>query len=458
MKADSSFSYWPELLTYPTGRPTNKRRVYIVNENTDTEIPTNHFFVNGQLQIYPSVDDNDFLTVHKKKSSLKFQAGRYIGLIPLNDYVMLDVRPRVPLKNLTRIMRIAEGQPRELDRFLSYYSECQEALPSMIDYFARALIDRVSDIAFDGLHREYARKSQGTSFPRGRIHIGDTVRRYSTRGIRHHVAASWYEATVDTPPNRCLKYTLWFLAGHYNSTNKKNRNDLLRRLERSYHIFSGVALDTSLGFLRSTTVNDPETLPSIRAYYKPALYLALLILQNRGISFTDRRRGILLSSLLINLQTTFEKYSRNVLRERLRDIETKVRVLDGSVKGGQKPLFDEPISPKRESQMATPDIVFNRASPSVDGSYPTLLVAEVKYKDFVEPKRSEINQAGMYALSYGAPVVIVHPRVEEKTHGMYPLPLRAPVTIYHYAIDLAATDPEAEEAKFAKSFRALLHV
>lgn len=461
-KADFSFSYWPKLLTDPSGRLTSKRRVYIVSENGETDIPTDNFIVNGKLRIYPSVYDNDYLSVRKRESSLVFQAGRYIGLIPLNDDIMLDVQPRVPLKNLTRIMRIAEGQPRELDRFLSYYSERSEALPSMIDYFARALIDRVSDILLDGLHREYVRKSLGTSFPRGRIHIGDTVRRYSTRGIQHHVASSWYESTIDTPPNRCLKYVLWFLADHYNCTNKKNRNEMLRRLENSYHIFSSVELDTSLGFLRSTTVNDPETLPSIRAYYKPALYLALLILQNRGISFTDRRRGVLMSSLLINLQTTFEKYSRNVLRTRLRDIETEVRVLDGNRKGldgGQKPLFDEPVAPGRERQTASPDIVFKCAAPSLDGSYSTLLVADVKYKDFIEPRREEINQASSYALSYGAPVVIVHPRVEEKTHGMYPFGrYKDPYSIYHYAFDLGAKDPEVEEEMFAKSFRELLHV
>lgn len=459
-KAGTSFSYWPELLTYPSGRPTNKRRVYIVDENSDTEIPANHLFVNGKFQLYPSVEDSDFLTVHRKKSSLVFQAGSYIGLIPLNDFVMLDVKPRVPLKNLTHIMRVAEGRPRELDAFLSYYSERHEPLPSMLDFFARALIDRITDIALDGLHREYLRKSESTAFPRGRIHIGETMRRHTTRGIQHHVVAGWYEPTVDTPPNRCLKYTLWFLAAQYNSINKRN-NDLLGRLERGYQIFSGVALDTSLGFLTSPTVENPETMPSIRAYYKPALYLALLILRNRGISFTDRSGGVLMSSLLINLQTTFEKYSRNILRDRLRNLETKVRVLDGNLKGpegGQKPLFDDPIGPLGQQQTASPDIVFKRGIPRVDGSYPTLLVAEVKYKKFVEPRRPEIEQATIYAVSYGAPVVIIHPCVEGQTHGMHPFRRMGPYTFYHYRFDLAANNPDEEEEIFAKSFRSLLHV
>jgi len=460
MKVDSSFSHWPELITYPSGRPTNKRHTFIVAELSDTEIPVTELMVDGVPEIYPWVDDTELLEVYRKRRTWKLKAGRHIGLIPINDYSMLDVRPRVPVKNLTHIMRIAEDKPRELETFLSYYSERHEGLPSMLDFFARTLVDRIDDIALDGLHREYLRKSESTSFPRGRIHIGETMRRHSTRGIGHHVAASWYEPTTDTPPNRCLKYTLWLLADQYNATKKRN-NNLIRRLERAYHLFSGVSLDTSLAFLNSSTVRDPETLPSIRAYYKPALYLALLILQNRGISFTDRKGRILMSSLLINLQTTFEKYARNVLRARLRDFETEVRVLDGNLKGpdgGQKPLFDDPIGTSRDEQSASPDIVFKRTTPSADGSYRTLLVAEVKYKDFVKPGRDETNQAITYAASYRAPVVIIHPRVEEKTHGMsLPKHIYAH-TIYHYAFDLAAQNPDAEEQDFAKSFRALLGV
>src|ERR1041384_7553198 len=159
----SSSSYWPELLTDPSGRLTDKRRVYIVSENGNTDIPENHFFVRGQFQMYPWADgDDDIVRVSRRKSSWKFQAGRYIGLIPLNDCVMLDVRPRVPLANLSRIMRIAEGKPRELEGFLSHYTERSESLPSMLDFFARALTDRITEIAFDGLYREYIEKAEGT--------------------------------------------------------------------------------------------------------------------------------------------------------------------------------------------------------------------------------------------------------------------------------------------------------
>ncbi len=71
--AGARFSYWPELLTYPGGRTTNKRHVYIVAESSDTDIPADKLYVNGKFQLYPSVEDSDFLTVRRKKSSLVFQ-------------------------------------------------------------------------------------------------------------------------------------------------------------------------------------------------------------------------------------------------------------------------------------------------------------------------------------------------------------------------------------------------
>jgi hypothetical protein len=82
-----------------------------------------------------------------------------------------------------------------------------------------------------------------------------------------------------------------------------------------------------------------------------------------------------------------------------------------------------------------PDIVFKRTTPRTDGSDRTHLVAEVKYINSVKPKWEDDEQAITYAASYRAPVVIIHPRVKEKTHGMS-LPKHVHAhPIYHYALD-----------------------
>lgn len=430
-----------------------KRKIYVVDEHEEVKIPLPDLIVRGQLQVYDPVGEGDFFTIHRTKGRLAFHAGGYIGLIPINDRVVLDVRPRVPLKNLERMMRIAEDTPFELSPYLRTYDGHDEPSPSMIDVFARALINTAKEIGFNGVHREYVRRSENTSFPRGRALIGETMQRHEAHGIRHRVTASWFETSVDTAPNRCLKYAVWYLADHYTSTGQ-NKSKILQGLEEVYHLFDTVPLDKSLQFLNASTVKNPETLPSNRSYYRPAIYLAILVIRNRGILFANRQGGILMPSLLIDLRKTFEVYVRNVLRVRLRDLESSIRVLNGNIKGtdgGAKPLFDESVSPS-----ATPDIVFKRTDMTEDASaYP--LVADTKYKKLKRPERTEIEQAVTYAASYRAPiVVIIHPRIDEPVHGLHLLGHISPFTVYHYAFDLAAKDPDLEEENCARSFRGLL--
>jgi 5-methylcytosine-specific restriction enzyme subunit McrC len=451
-KSPRPFENHGEPLIFSGSRLEKKRKIYVVKENKDIEIRMSRLIVNGKLQVYDEVKEGDFFTIYRKKDGLAFKAGGYIGLIPINDQVLLDVRPRVPLKNLTRMMRIAEDTPLELNPFLSYYGGEDEAVPSMIDVFARALINAVREIRFSGVHRDYIQREDDTSFPRGRVLIGETMQRHEAHGIRHRVTSAWFEPSADTAPNRCLKYAIWYLAHHYTSTGQ-NKSRLLQDLEEAYHLFVGAQLDMTLQFLKAATVRSPETLPSIRDYYIPALYLALLIIRNRGISFAHRKQGVLMPSLLIDLKKTFEIYLRNVLRAKLRDIESSVRVLDGNLKGtdgGAKFLFDN--DPK--SSKATPDIVFNTSGV---GESRCLIVADTKYKDFKKPARTDIEQAVTYAACYRAPiVVIIHPRVTPTVHGLGLLGRIDPYTIYHYAFDLAANNPDREEENFARSFRDLL--
>jgi hypothetical protein len=81
------------------------------------------------------------------------------------------------------------------------------------------------------------------------------------------------------------------------------------------------------------------------------------------------------------------------------------------------------------SKRRAPTLFLRALTPRSDGSYPAILVADVKYKDFIQPRRPEIEQAITYAASYRVPVVITHPRVDEKTHGMHLFQRTHPHTI-----------------------------
>jgi len=453
-QAISNLIFDPDDFSSGTG-VEHKRKVYTVKEYEEVAVPLSDLIVNGELQVYDPVEEGDFFKIYRKKGRLVFQAGGYIGLIPINDRIVLDVRPRVPLKNLERMLRIAEDTPLELGDYFRYYDTFEEPLPSMLDVFAQALITAIGDIENNGLYREYIHREDNTSFPRGRLRLGETMQRHEARGIKHRVTTSWFEPTTDNAVNRCLKYMLWYLADHYTSTGQ-NKGRLLQDLERCYHLFSGVVLDKSLQFLKASTVENPELMPSLRSYYRPALYLALIIIRNRGVTFAQRKGDILMPSLLIDLQKTFEAYLRNILRSKLECLTNRVRVLNGNKKGmdgGGKLLFDD-----MPSSDAKPDIVFKSVhTSSGEPEYP--LVADVKYKKVKKPERPEIEQAVTYAASYRAPiVVIIHPRIEESIYGLYLLGNIKPISVYHYAFDLAANDPVKEEEKFAAEMNGLLPI
>jgi 5-methylcytosine-specific restriction enzyme subunit McrC len=403
--------------------------------------------VDGQLDLYPEVTGRDYFKFYIKRDRLVFQASGFVGFIPINDRVALDVRPRVPIDSLERLLQITGESPISLRPHLRRYTPHKDFAPSLLDTFAESIFDFALRIEAHGLHRSYVQRSADTSFPRGRIQIGKTMQRHEARGIHHRAAVTWFEPSTDTAANRCIKYAIWYLAQCYRSMDRvKGVKGMLSKLNRAYSVFNGVSLDESKAFLADPLVVTPTNLPAIRAYYEDAIHLAVTIINNEGIALSKKGSEVLLPSLLINLENVFEKYVREVLSSKVEQIQPSLQVLDGNVggpRGGKKPLFDN-----KKDHPAKPDVVF-KLEEGESIFYPLLI--DAKYKKSAEPAREEIEQIISYGASYRSPnLVIVHPRIEGTGHGLYPIGRLRPMTLYHYLFDLAADDPEAEELKFAE--------
>ena len=78
---------------------------------------------------------------------------------------------------------------------------------SVLEFLAANLVDALRPIAANGLHKEYVRRSESTSHPRGRIDVAGTMRGWS-RGQFHKVQAQRFEQSSDVPANRLLKEAL----------------------------------------------------------------------------------------------------------------------------------------------------------------------------------------------------------------------------------------------------------
>lgn len=446
----------------PGAMQGNGRKSYPVEEHGVVSVPFEDLMTNGTLDLYPEVTGKNLFSVGLSKDSLVFRAAGYVGKIPVNDRVLIEVQPRVPFANLERVLRISLREPLSLAPHKRSYAEDARPTPSLLRSFADALVGALAAVEAGGLHRQYVRETADTSYPRGRILMSETMRRHEARGIHHRATVSWFEPSVDTAPNRCLKYAVWYLARQFQHAGRDPDNRaLVGRLSRLYRLFDGVRLDTRRDFLSSPLILDPGKLPSTRAYYYQALRLATIIARDSGVAFGERGGDVDLTSMVVNLEKVFEEYLRLVLAGRLDDARIGIRVLDGNdtgFGGGAKRLFDiknqDEIGKKRN---ATPDIVLRRSDADESSArHPAIL--DVKYKIF-EPgaDRDDIDQVVTYGASYGAPnLVIAHPHHKKSKHGLQTVGRIGSMALYQYAFDLSADRLDEEEEAFASSVGSLI--
>lgn len=430
--------------------------VYSAKEHEPLAIPIDDVIRNGRLELFPDVVKRGLFALSFRGRELVLQPGPYIGLLPINERILIEVHPRVPVSNLGRILSIARHLPLALENHLREYELQQEPIASLLDTLTWGLLDSIREIEHRGLQYEYRRATESTSFPRGRIDLGTTMSRFSSRGIAHKVVCTQYVRTPDTPPNRCIKYALWFLAQKHRYFKPRGGSlAILSSIGNAYHHFDDVSLDQLSGFLGDPWVRDPDNLPDRYAYYRRALTLALAILKEESIRIRGFSGELELESLHIRLDELFEDYIRISLARHLADIEPSLMVLDGNLggeTGARKGLFDDMTNPS-----ASPDIVIDLPDVGdVDGHVPAII--EVKYKPIRGlPDRADLNQLISYSSSYKAPIgVVLSLRNQSVGPVITPLGRIGNSSFFQYLFDLGSEDLPAEERKLAVSIKDLV--
>src|SRR5216684_7817826 len=98
--------------------------IYDCQERHAVNLPLDHVLLpNGKLDILPAVMSKGYFDIDYRGDALSFVAGRYVGLIPINDRVLIDVKPKVPVKNLLRLIDIAGEELGVLHFFERDYRE-----------------------------------------------------------------------------------------------------------------------------------------------------------------------------------------------------------------------------------------------------------------------------------------------------------------------------------------------
>lgn len=431
-----------------------RRFVFQVEEYDDVALPVELIINDGRLDIYPELLRTTVLRSYSRDGKLLFQAGGWIGLVPINERVALEIRPRVPIANLERILCIASNAtPIILPSHLRQFEGITSGLPaSFLDVLAERLIAVTEACWNEGLHFEYVRRVRVGQNPRGRVLPFKTVQ----NRIRTHdlllTVSEQYERTHDTAPNQCIAAALDVLYSIYSAVrNRSGARSLASRLGRARQLFVHSTRTSEQKFLADPLVRDPTRLPASRPTYPAAIALAKIILSGDGVNFRSTRGQISLPSMMISMEQAFEGYLRAILLQSGDDL----LVCDGNINppaGAASKLFHSaPVSSPLRAAQSTPDIVCAMTkAPNVQ------LVIDAKYKKDIT--RDDLNQVLGYALTYRSSLVILAcPRkAASSPSGLCLLGEVSGIKAYQYFVDLGAIDLPAEELAFSNSIRALL--
>jgi 5-methylcytosine-specific restriction enzyme subunit McrC len=435
-----------------------RRDVTVVEcvEYDSIDVDANLWLGEGHQTIFNSeIEGRDVLRANFKDGVLRLQATSYVGVIPINEHLVVRVRPRVPIANLTRMVVDTGHSVLALSAFRDY-SGRGTADEWAMDIYTNALLGYVDELLDLGFLRAYERREDEGHLPHGRLDFNRTLQRFTGRGIPNKAAYSWHERTIDTPANRCIKAALEVVHAHLSKARAKPRKgdrSKLARLAGYLRAFEEVSDDLDYRFLGDPQVLGFVPLPDPRAYYRQMLDLSVLVLSGVGIALELGGDDVQLGSLLIDTNKLFESFVRVSLSKHAAKHGLALEVLDGNAEG-RVPLYDVPVSlpaplgtalpalASSDAGMAQPDIVFR----ALDGSF--TLVAEVKNTVHgmtanapeVLPDRGEVHQAVTYALRYGLSfALLIHPWTKGAKGLVYVGRVRT-IDVYDFRLDLSSAE------------------
>lgn len=399
------------------------------------------FVRNGRVDLNPEAQSKAKVTVGWMDGGVRVQAGGMIGLVPLSDSILLEVKPRVPVARIEELIRRSASAPFIELSFDRDFNAAELDFLSLDDLVAARFSQLLQELPFEGLYKTYAREiSQGTS-PVGRVLPAPTYLSLRT-SLRPRAHFESFTRTIDNDVNRLILAAGRALLATLEEK-VRGSGKLANTLRSQLKMFEGVKAMPRKGPWQS------ESPPTNRPILQMAVELARLILLRCGVRFFGQGR-IILPSFLVNMETVFENYVRRVIENSPR--LAAFGILDGNhrpPRGAASEIFED--AGAFGNHETKPDIV-------VRDDQGAICVADVKYKPCREkPERSNLEQVLVYALAYGAPrAMLIFPCSEGQTTSIEFLGRVKGITCYKATLQLINPDLDAEEAQFCGELARLL--
>lgn len=427
--------------------PSNADEGVIVaaQEHGQINIGPELIFDGGRLRLFPEVAQKGLVRVTAAKGELKVSATCWVGLIPLNERVVLEVRPRVPIRNMELLLEGSHRNTQTLATSARSYGEAQNDSGSFFDLIAGRFADVVELISRHGLEFRYQRQvSVGPSVIGAVMPFSTALRQNLLRDPTQAVSSSWVR-TVDIPLNQMLRAALHALHAVCSSARgRPGSRKLLSKLAIADVALTRVSLDHR----RWLSGSLPQDIPN-RADYQEAARLASIILSGGGLNLRERGR-IWLPPILVNMERVFEEYCRSKLAGEAPT--SGYLVQDGNIEppnGASKSLYSECSV---DTPNATPDLVVTR---KIDG---LKVVGDVKYKPLGPlPDRDDLNQVITYSVVYGCQIaLLIYPHRKPNQPIVREIGKVGRVVVGAVLFDLDAEDLAQEPRKVMDALAAFL--
>lgn len=358
-----------------------------------------------------------------------------IGYLPLTREIVLNLRPKFPLKNLWRMLAIADENYDRVLPVLRAYERSSDTAPHQL--LARGFCHYLKLILDMGIARGYYREPY-TGFYKPRVAIGQTLSRHLSRGDHLTITGDVFTFSANLAVNGLLKSgCLAFLRRLARDSKWDEERKLL--LE-ALNALQRVAPARMRVGDEALSEDAPKWL---RDYYHGALSIYSLLLGHSHVGFGYEAQGNKMPSFLFSLDAIFESYIRNTFRTGLES--AKIAVLDGNNPNHSGKLFVD------TTQYSTkPDLIFRKKKTIVG-------LGEVKYKP-------EIKEGDRYQ-------VISHVLAANCKTGVWISPASAGqpsrldfvgtistgAKFYHYQLDISG-DLDVESNSMVEEITALLPI
>lgn len=423
-------------------------RIEQAEERQEIDIPISEIVhEGGKLNILPNVKNYFSIDYKPKNDKLSLVAGGFIGLIPINNQLAIQINPKFSISNLTRIVAIAEDNFNTLSFFSKKYRENEDFSPVVFEFMAECLANELQAIEEEGLLKDYLLKKEDSHKIRGRINVNDSIKSLWSHGHFNKASISYFEFTPDNPFNRLIKFTLKFCIEELSLINSSKSN-LIESLIEYYSIFDAVTLSHSLHCFEDVySAIESDKVTALRQYYVNICEICRLIVNRIGVSFDKDGNDVELNSFTLDMASTFEKYLLNSIRFNRGIFPESTVILDGN-KEGRKKLYNQPSIGKGD---AKPDIILKVGVSTI--------IADAKYK--TKSKDTDRYQVISHALSYNAKIAVLILPKDENYTGKPLIKLGSvgsehEINVYEYYYDLSSYDLMIEEKKLAEELLTLI--